>query len=199
MLKRFCCLFLTVFSCQACGRMWEVMIKKLCISGNRFLVGFLVLVLFHSLFRWLSLHPCAGDLQHFPLRWQCQHGVQGGLQSFCRPCSAVTSRSCAALCSRSQWWSLGTAELGASPPQVTPVWCVPCARTGALAGDTENVQNVQCPTCGTAQPSSAQRVTQVSPHTGERNRPSRVLGVSCTCSRFLPVRSSWPLVSPIVL
>lgn len=40
---------------------------------------------FPLLFRWLSLHACAGDLQHFPLRWQCQHGVQGVPREVCSP------------------------------------------------------------------------------------------------------------------
>lgn len=57
MLKSFCCLFLTSFFCQACGRRWEVMIKKLDSSGNHLLVDFLVLFLFHSLFHRLSLSP----------------------------------------------------------------------------------------------------------------------------------------------
>lgn len=105
MLKKFCCLFLSGFSCQARGRMWEVMIRELWISGVGYCFGFLVSVLPHSLFLWLPLCPCSVALGICPLTWQCQHGVHGmrvssqghraalgALHSFCHLCFAVSQQ-----------------------------------------------------------------------------------------------------------
>lgn len=90
MLKSYCCLFLTSLLCQACGRRWEVMIRKLDSSGNQLLVGLLGLFLFHSLSRRLSLSPCVDNywllLSRLFTPFVCTAGTKFGVCVCARAC-----------------------------------------------------------------------------------------------------------------